>query len=63
MLMPDRRKIDERDVDRLLAALTDTQIASLYGMSEVEVFKLRQERQSRPANSGPDQEGDGKSDD
>ena len=32
--MPKRHEIDERDIDRLLAALTDRQIASLYDMTE-----------------------------
>lgn len=41
------RDIDERDIDRLLAALTDLQIAELYGMSEAEVSKLRQSRRSK----------------
>lgn len=52
--MPARRDIDERDVDRILAALTDTQIAALYGMSEIEVFRLRRSREAvnaKPKNS------------
>lgn len=44
--MPERRDIDERDIDHLLAALTDLQIAALFGMPEEEVFKLRQSRQN-----------------
>lgn len=47
--MPARRDIDERDVDRILAALTDTQIAALYGMSEIEVFRLRRSREAAKA--------------
>lgn len=55
--MPNRRDIDERDIDRLLAALTDSQIASLYGMSEMEVHRLRRARRNdllppRPKNDG-----------
>ena len=45
--MPKRRNIDERDIDRLLSALTDTQIASLYGMSVIEVYRLRRSRQAK----------------
>ena len=45
--MAERREIDERDVDRLLAALTDLQIAELFGMTETEVSELRQLRQSK----------------
>ena len=43
--MPKRREIDERDVDRLLAALTDRQIADLYDMTVIEVYRLRRSRQ------------------
>ena len=53
MLMPSRRNIDERDIDRLLAALTDTQLASLFGMSEIEVFRLRRSRQIRRCSAAP----------
>lgn len=42
-----RREIDERDIDRLLAALTDRQIAQLYGMTEFEVSQLRQARRAK----------------
>ena len=49
--MPERRDIDKRDIDRLLAALTDIQIASLYGMSEIEVYHLRQSRRALQLNS------------
>ena len=58
--MPDRRKIDERDVDRLLAALTDTQIASLYGMSELEVHELRRSRRTMQPKSHGSTKKDGK---
>ena len=51
--MPNRRDIDERDIDRLLAALTDTQIASLYGMSEVEVHRLRRRRRASSSITRP----------
>lgn len=43
--MSERREIDERDVDRLLGALSDRQIADLFGMSEAEVTDLRRSRQ------------------
>ena len=59
--MPSRRDIDERDIDRLLAALTDTQIASLYGMSEVEVYRLRRARRTNPSIARPKRGRDGKS--
>lgn len=49
--MPGRRDIDERDIDRLLAALTDTQVAALYGMSEIEVFQLRRARRVKQKSS------------
>ena len=49
--MPERREIDERDLDRLLMALTDRQIANLYGMTEQEVYRLRVSRQSKPPGS------------
>lgn len=45
--MGERRNIDERDVDQLLAALTDRQIAELFGMSEADVFDLRQSRRPK----------------
>ena len=45
--MDQRRNIDERDVDQLLAALSDRQIAELFGMSEMEVFDLRQSRRPK----------------
>jgi hypothetical protein len=45
--MGQRRNIDERDVDRLLAALSDRQIAELFGISETEVFDLRQSRRPK----------------
>lgn len=49
--MPKRREIDERDVDRLLAALTDRQIADLYDMTDIEVYRLRRSRQPIPPRS------------
>jgi hypothetical protein len=42
--MAEHRDIDDRDIDQLLSALTDRQIASLFGMSEAEVYDLRQSR-------------------
>ena len=51
--MAERREIDERDIDRLLAALTDRQIANLYGMTELEVYHLRLFRQPKPPGSPP----------
>lgn len=52
--MAEHRDIDERDIDRLLAALTDNQIAALFGMTEVEVYQLRQSRQPKPPRSPND---------
>ncbi len=60
--MVKKREIDERDIDRLLSALTDLQIAELFGMTETAVFRLRQERRSKskqhaaPPGQGEDQE-------
>jgi hypothetical protein len=48
------RQIDERDVDRLLAGLTDIQIASLFDMTEQEVSELRLSRRRKQTN--PSQE-------
>ena len=45
--MAERREIDERDIDRLLAALTDVQIAALFGMTNAEVYQMRQSRLSQ----------------
>jgi hypothetical protein len=42
--MTTRREIDERDVDRLLGALTDVQIGNVFGMAVLEVSTLRQVR-------------------
>jgi hypothetical protein len=42
--MPRRRSIDERDIDDLLASLTDRQIAGLFDIPEAEVAVLRRER-------------------
>ena len=44
------RQIDERDVDRLLAGLTDTQIANLFDMTEQEVSELRLLRRRKLTN-------------
>ena len=43
-----RREIDERDIDLLLAALTDGQIAETFGWSEAEVEQLRRSRRAPP---------------
>ena len=42
--MAARRTIDIRDVDRLLSALSDVQIANVFDMPVGEVFELRQSR-------------------
>ena len=44
--MSERREIDERDIDRLLVALTDQQIARLFGWTEAEVYRLRRSRRT-----------------
>ena len=49
--MAERREIDERDIDRLLAALTDVQIAALFGMTNAEVYQMRQSRLSQSTGS------------
>jgi hypothetical protein len=48
--MPPKNPIDERDIDDLLASLTDRQIADLFDMPEEAVAKIR--RQRRADNSG-----------
>jgi hypothetical protein len=53
--MAPRCQIDERDVDRLLASLTDTQIANLFDMTECEVSDLRLSRQRKLTSSGQEQ--------
>ena len=45
--MTKTRQIDDRDVDRLLSALSDIQIASVFAMPLDEVLALRQSRRSR----------------
>jgi hypothetical protein len=54
--MPTRRPIDERDIDELLASLTDRQIADLFGGSEAEIAAIRRQRRSvrsdTPTNPG-----------
>jgi len=45
--MTARREIDERDIDQLLAALSDHQIAELFGLTEFEVFELRRQRRQQ----------------
>ena len=49
------RQIDERDVDRLLAGLTDTQIANLFDMTEQEVSELRLSRRRKLTNLDQEQ--------
>jgi hypothetical protein len=44
--MAEPRDIDERDVDKLLALLTNVQIANLYGMTLDQVMSLRRLRRS-----------------
>ena len=43
-----RREIDERDIDLLLAALTDRQISDTFGWGEAEVAQLRRSRLKIP---------------
>ena len=38
--------IDERDLDNLLASLTDRQIAALFGMTEENVANIRRLRRA-----------------
>ena len=54
------RKIDERDVDGLLAALTDRQIADLFEMSEFDVAELRISRQPKIPGLRPKPKDEGK---
>jgi hypothetical protein len=49
------RQIDERDVDRLLSGLTDTQIANLFDMTEQEVSDLRLSRRRKLINLDQEQ--------
>lgn len=49
-LMLPKNPIDERDIDELLASLTDRQIADLFHLSEETVAKIR--RQRRLVGSG-----------
>ena len=44
LTMAKRREIDDRDVDKLLSALTDLQIAELFGMTAAEVSKVQKRR-------------------
>jgi len=55
------RKIDERDVDQLLAALTDRQIADLFDLPEQDVMELRQSRKNVPSKARAEQKPNGKS--
>lgn len=54
--MAKRRQIDERDVDQILASLTDTQIANVFGMTEIEVSELRRARQAKGSSSHENKE-------
>ena len=44
--MPQKCPIDERDVDELLASLTNRQIADLFAMTEESVAQLRRQRRA-----------------
>jgi hypothetical protein len=57
--MPNRRSIDERDIDDLLASLTDRQIAELFAMPEREVAALRRQRRAAVSHPSRDTEPDG----
>ena len=51
--MPPNPPIDERDIDELLASLTDRQIADLFDLSEEAVAKIRRQRRGGGSeNSG-----------
>lgn len=54
--MAERREIDERDIDRLLAALTDVQIAALFGMTNADVYRMRQARLMRKQEQQDDKD-------
>jgi len=59
-LMPTKRLIDERDIDDLLASLTDSQIAGLFGVPEAEVATIRRRRRAGQTHASPDpNQGDG----
>ncbi len=60
--MSAKRSIDERDIDDLLASLTDRQIAELFGMSEAEVATIRRERRAGQTHASPDPDQDDGSD-
>ena len=58
--MPTKRLIDERDIDDLLASLTDRQIAGLFGMPEAEVATIRRQRRACQTHASPNpDQGDG----
>ena len=57
-LMPPKRFIDERDIDDLLASLTDRQIAGLFGMPEAEVATIRRARRASQTHVSPDPDQD-----
>jgi hypothetical protein len=50
------RDIDQRDLDALLRAFTDVQIADLYGLPVREVAAIRQRRNKLEADSPDDHE-------
>ena len=56
--MAGARKIDERDIDRLLAALTDRQIANLFDIEESEVSRIRKSRRGNTIKWKPNNDSD-----
>ena len=60
--MVKRREIDERDIDMLLMALTDIQIAELFGQTEQEISQLRRSRQLKSLRSIMDRKSSGNTD-
>jgi hypothetical protein len=55
LIMAPPRDIDERDIDRLLAGLTDRQIADLFDMTVPDVSELRRLRKPKLTSSGQEQ--------
>ena len=49
--MAKRREIDERDIDQLLKALSDLQIAELFGQTEDEITAIRKSRPPKTLRS------------
>ncbi len=60
--MASKRPIDERDIDDLLASLTDRQIAKLFGMSDAEVAALRRDRRLKTDGAGDSDKANGSGD-